>query len=221
MSQWLCNMRVLYWKGLRSVLSSNTVHLLSHQYMEIIVPPAFGFGETGTRQIKVCWRRADLSRGLSLALVCLLCSYLLGKLVAYATLCSCMIWWQQQRPRNPGFFFSSFSSCSITPLLLFRSNSSAHLCASPSSPPPLLRLQTTSCLCWGIDPPLLRQQCHPLSALVWNWIAEPLVLSGRDVIWDSGNRMLWCQRQLLQDTEGSQTTLDSRSSSLQDCKCSQ
>lgn len=110
MSQWLCNMRVLYWKGLRSVLSSNTVHLLSHQYMEIIVPLVFGWGETGTvsvtRQIKVCLRRADLSRRLSLALVCLLCSYLLGKLVAYATLCSCMIWWQQQRPRNPRLFFS-------------------------------------------------------------------------------------------------------------------
>lgn len=177
-------MRVLYWKGLRSVLSSNTVHLLSHQYMEIIVPPVFGWGETGTvrvtRQIKVCLRRADLSRRLSLALVCLLCSYLLGKLVAYATLCSCMIWWQQQRPRNPRlFFFSSFSSCSITPLLLFRSNSSAHLCASPSCPPPLLRLQTTSCLCWGIDPhscvsnaTLWARLCEIGLLIRWFWVAE-------------------------------------------------
>lgn len=55
----------------------------------------------------------------------------------------------------------------------------------------------------------LRQCCLPLSVLVWNWIADPLALSGSDVIWDSGNRMLWCWRQLLQDTKGSQMTLDS------------
>lgn len=55
----------------------------------------------------------------------------------------------------------------------------------------------------------LRQHCLPLSALVWNWIADPLALSGRDVIWDSGNRMFWCRRQLLQDTDGSEMMLDS------------
>lgn len=37
MSQWLCNMSVWYWKGWKRVLSSNTVHLLSQQYTEIIV----------------------------------------------------------------------------------------------------------------------------------------------------------------------------------------
>lgn len=83
-------------------------------------------------------------------------------------------------------------------------------------PPPLLLLttatslrplQTNASLCWSIDPHSCVSVASPLSALVWNWIADPLALSGRDVIWDSGDHMLWCWRQLLQDTEGSHRSL--------------
>lgn len=67
----------------------------------------------------------------------------------------------------------------------------------------------------------LRQHYLPPSTLVWNWIADPLVLSGRDVIWDSGNHMLRWRRQLLQDTKGSEMTLDFQSPSLWEWKSSQ
>lgn len=81
-------------KGLRSMLSSNTVHLLSQQYTEIIVLLVFDWRETGaldvTTQTKVCLQSAESSRRLALPVFLpVLCAQRwVGKLGAYPALCS-------------------------------------------------------------------------------------------------------------------------------------
>lgn len=64
------------------------------------------------------------------------------------------------------------------PPFLFPSHSLTHLFSSDHQPWCHLNL----CLCWGIDPQSHISVCLSLSQLVWNWIADTLVLSGRDVI---------------------------------------
>lgn len=131
-------------KGLRSVLSSNTVHLLSQQYTEIFVSLVFDWAETSalgvTTQTKVCLQSADLSQRLALS-VCrsVFCACYcfvscaqrwVGKLWAYSALCSSLID-ETNSHRNP---FPRI----ITPAL-YLPPSHFHYCfyliLQPTSPP--------------------------------------------------------------------------------------
>lgn len=207
-------------KELRSMLSSNTVHLLFQRSLSHWLSRNCC---TGRHCANKGVYKVQIHLGASASLCALLLFELLCVLLPEMGLenwePSCSVqqlhWW------NPLPHFSTlcFLSPAITLPLLFLSNSSAPPPPASTTTPPATSNNCLSLLKHRSS--FLCQRCLPLSALVWNWIADPLALSGRDVIWDSGNRMLWCWRQLLQDTKGSQMTLDSSSSSLPDWKCSQ
>lgn len=178
-------------KELRSVLSSNTVHLLAQQYTEIIVSPVFGCAETGasdvTTQTKVCLQSADSSRRFALS-VCL------------SVLCACFVSCAQRRAGKLGAYSLCSSSMKmmkvkswkplphvITPTF-YHPPSHFHYCfylilqpisPPPPRPPPLQPLQTTSCLCWSIDPhscvsvaSLWARLCEIGLLISWRWVAE-------------------------------------------------
>lgn len=177
---WVCDIE-------SSVLSSNTVHLPSQQYTEIIVSPLFAWAETGMldviTQTKVCLQSAGSSRRLTLS-VCLLCFPLLFRL------CSEMVWEMR----------SSFCSSSVdestrhrnsfptlSPLIFFISLHHTSIIVSISffrpsltpRPPALEPLQTTSCLCWSIDPhscvsvaSVWAGLCEIGLLIRWRWVAE-------------------------------------------------
>ena len=181
-------------KGPRSMLSSNTVHLVSQQQ------------NTRDHCLAALWLSSDRRVGLhytnnGVFAKCRLISEVLSVSGAPCRFRLLVLRCDSEKRQELTLFSAAARVMKVTvaetpyptlSLLLFYPPPRSHfhyyfsLILWQIFPPPDHRasrpLQTTARLRWSIDPHPRVSVASPLSALVWNWIADPLALSGRDVI---------------------------------------
>lgn len=185
MSQWLCNGSVRYWKGrgecvvIQYCTSALPAAHRDHCLAGLWLSRNWRVGRHYTN--KGVFTSARSSRGFGPPFSSGPSSGAhrwVGKLGAYSALCSSSVD-KSNSHRRP--------APTLSPPAFYRPPSHFHYCfylilqpiSSPTRPPSLQPLQTTSCLCWSIDPhscvsvaSLWARLCEIGLLIRWRWVAE-------------------------------------------------